>query len=159
MKLILAGGGTGGHLFPAIALAQEFKERDKTCNILFIGSKKGLEAKILSRYGFELNALDVEGIKRKGLLDKLASLFKAGIAIWKCRNIIKMFKPDFVIGTGGYSAFPAVMAARIMKIKTAILEQNALPGAANKFLGRFVDRVFVAFPEVWQKALSILKDF
>ncbi|MBI5893587.1 MAG: undecaprenyldiphospho-muramoylpentapeptide beta-N-acetylglucosaminyltransferase, partial [Deltaproteobacteria bacterium] len=147
MNIMLAGGGTGGHLFPAIALAQEFKEQNETCNILFIGSKKGLEAKILSRYGFELKTLDVEGIKRKGLLEKFISLCKAVMAVWQSRKIIKMFNPDFVIGTGGYSAFPSVMAAKVMNIKTAILEQNALPGAANRLLGRFVDKVFIAFPE------------
>ncbi|MBI5682550.1 MAG: UDP-N-acetylglucosamine--N-acetylmuramyl-(pentapeptide) pyrophosphoryl-undecaprenol N-acetylglucosamine transferase [Deltaproteobacteria bacterium] len=147
MKIILTGGGTGGHLFPAIALAEIFKERDSGNEITFIGSKKGLEAKILYKYGFHLETLDVGGVKGKGLLNRAISILKALMGIFKSIKLIRRYMPDLVVGAGGYSAFPVVAAAKIMKVMTIILEQNTLPGITNRYLGRFVDRVFVAFPD------------
>jgi len=147
LRVILACGGTGGHLFPAIALAEALRDKDEKCSILFIGSKKGLEEKVLSRYGFPLRTLEVYGIKGKGIFDKSFSFLKAGLATISSVGMIREFKPDFVIGTGGYSSGPVVIAAKVMGIRTAILEQNTLPGATNRFLGKYVDRVFLAFPE------------
>lgn len=146
MKIILSGGGTGGHLFPAIALAETFKEKDFRNEIIFIGSKKGLEAEILLRYGFHLETLDVTAVKGKGFLNRLHAVFKALNGTFKSMKIIRKYKPDIAVGTGGYTTFSVIAAAKIMKVKTAILEQNALPGAANRYLGIFADRIFVAFP-------------
>ncbi|MBI5286194.1 MAG: undecaprenyldiphospho-muramoylpentapeptide beta-N-acetylglucosaminyltransferase [Deltaproteobacteria bacterium] len=145
MRVILAGGGTGGHIFPAVALAQGFRERERDCELLFIGGRKGLEEKVLPSYGFPLKLLDVEGMKGKGILGKAKACFKAGRAILQSIKITRGFRPDVVIGTGGYSSGPVVLAAKLLGQKTAILEPNAIPGFTNRFLGRFVDRIFASF--------------
>jgi UDP-N-acetylglucosamine--N-acetylmuramyl-(pentapeptide) pyrophosphoryl-undecaprenol N-acetylglucosamine transferase len=147
MKVIIAGGGTGGHLFPGIAIAEEFLRRDQTSSILFIGTKRGLEQRVLGNMGFNLRTLDVEGIKGRGLAKALAALLKIPRSLVESYRLILAFCPDIVIGVGGYASGPAVMAARLMGIKTAIAEQNALPGITNRILGRFVDRIFLTFPE------------
>ncbi len=147
MKIIIAGGGTGGHLFPGIAIAEEFLKRDQTSGILFVGTKKGLEQRVLGNMGFNLHTLDVEGIKGRGITKALGALLKIPRSIIESYRLIQSFCPDIVIGVGGYASGPAVMTARLMDIKTAIAEQNALPGITNRILGKFVDRIFVTFPE------------
>ncbi|MGZ3608186.1 MAG: undecaprenyldiphospho-muramoylpentapeptide beta-N-acetylglucosaminyltransferase [Syntrophales bacterium] len=147
MKVIIAGGGTGGHLFPGIAIAEEFLRRDQASSILFIGTKKGLEQRVLGSTGFNLHTLDVEGIKGRGITKILGALLKIPRSLIESYRLIRAFCPDIVIGVGGYASGPAVMAAYFMGVKTAIAEQNALPGITNKILGRFVDRIFVTFPE------------
>ena len=147
MRIVLTGGGTGGHLFPALALAEEFKARDKDCEILFIGSTAGIETRIVPRYGYRLELLDIEGFKGRAWLDKALAGVRAGKAIVSAMKMLKSFKPDGVIGTGGYSSGPVVLAARFLKIKTAILEQNTIPGLTNRILGRFVNIIFIAFEE------------
>ena len=147
MKVIIAGGGTGGHLFPGVAVAEEFLKRDGTSRILFIGTKRGVEAAILPELGFELVTLDVAGIKGKGLWGTVKALTKIPQSLGRSFGIIRDFGPDILIGVGGYASGPAVLAAHWMGVKTAVMEQNALPGITNKLLGRFVDRVFVTFEE------------
>ncbi len=147
MKVIIAGGGTGGHLFPGIAIAEEFLRRDQASSVLFIGTKKGLEQRVLGNMGFNLHTLDVEGIKGRGITKALGALLKIPRSLIESYRLIRAFCPDIVIGVGGYASGPAVMAAYFMGIKTAIAEQNALPGITNKILGKFVDRIFVTFPE------------
>ncbi|MGZ3647845.1 MAG: undecaprenyldiphospho-muramoylpentapeptide beta-N-acetylglucosaminyltransferase [Syntrophales bacterium] len=147
MKVIIAGGGTGGHLFPGIAIAEEFLRRDQASSILFIGTKKGLEQRVLGSTGFNLHTLDVEGIKGRGITKILGALLKIPRSLIESYRLIRAFCPDIVIGVGGYASGPAVMAAYFMGVKTAIAEQNALPGITNKILGKFVDRIFVTFPE------------
>jgi UDP-N-acetylglucosamine--N-acetylmuramyl-(pentapeptide) pyrophosphoryl-undecaprenol N-acetylglucosamine transferase len=143
----MAGGGTGGHLFPAIALADEFKRRGNV-EILFVGGRGGLEESVVKRSGYPLELLDVEALKnKKGFLPKLKSISKAIGSMAKSCVILRRFKPDGVIGSGSYASGPVVMAARLMGIKTAILEQNALPGFTNRFLGRFVKRAYIAFDD------------
>ncbi|HUH66191.1 MAG TPA: undecaprenyldiphospho-muramoylpentapeptide beta-N-acetylglucosaminyltransferase [Syntrophales bacterium] len=147
MKVIIAGGGTGGHLFPGIAIAEEFLKRDRASDILFVGTKKGVEARVLPDLGFDLRTLDVEGIKGKGFVKIAGAIMKIpGSLIESCR-LIRSFSPDIVIGVGGYASGPAVLAAHFMCIRTAIAEQNALPGITNRILGRFVDRIFLTFPD------------
>jgi UDP-N-acetylglucosamine--N-acetylmuramyl-(pentapeptide) pyrophosphoryl-undecaprenol N-acetylglucosamine transferase len=147
MKIIIAGGGTGGHLFPGIAIAEEFLRRDQTSSILFVGTGKGLEQRVLGNMGFNLHALDIEGIKGRGVTKILGALLKIpGSLVESCR-LIRQFRPDIVIGVGGYASGPAVITASFMGIKTAIAEQNALPGITNRILGRIVDRVFLTFAE------------
>jgi UDP-N-acetylglucosamine--N-acetylmuramyl-(pentapeptide) pyrophosphoryl-undecaprenol N-acetylglucosamine transferase len=147
MKIIIAGGGTGGHLFPGIAIAEEFLRRDQTNSILFVGTKKGLEQRVLGNMGFNLHALDVEGIKGRGIIKTLGALLKIPRSIVESCRLLRAFHPDIVIGVGGYASGPAVMTARLMGIRTAIAEQNALPGITNRILGKFADRIFLTFPE------------
>ncbi len=143
----MAGGGTGGHLFPALALAEEFRGRDKDASITFMGAKGGLEERIVPKYGYPLRVLSVEGIKRRGTLKKIKAGVLALSSTVKALGILRELKPDGVIGSGGYSSAPVVLAARLLGIRTAILEQNALPGLTNKVLGKFADRVYVSFDE------------
>lgn len=145
MKIVFAGGGTGGHLFPAIALAEEFKRKVPGVEITFAGGKGGLEEKVVPRYGYPLKVFDVEGIKRKK--GKVRALAKAARSTLGAIGFLRSIRPDGVIGSGSYSSAPVVIAAKLLGIKTAILEQNALPGLTNKTLGRFVDRVYISFEE------------
>ena len=147
MKIVLTGGGTGGHLFPALALAEEFKERDRKCELLFVGSAAGIENKIVPNYGYRLELLDINGFKGRGWPAKFTTGLKAVKAIFQAVKILKSFRPDGVIGTGGYSSGPVVLAARLLGIKTAILEQNIVPGLTNRIFGRFVNIIFIAFEQ------------
>ena len=147
MRIVIAGGGTGGHLFPGVAIAEEFRRRDAATDVLFIGTRRGLEARVLPQIGFPLAELDVEGVKGRGILRSLAALAKVPRSLLASRRILRGFAPDVVIGVGGYASGPAVLAARCMGLPTAIAEQNAIPGETNRILGRFADRVFVSFPE------------
>ena len=147
VRVIIAGGGTGGHVFPAVAIAGEFLERPDVRDVLFIGTEKGLEARILPEMGFTLRTINVEGIKGKGAAKMMVSLLKIPWSIAQAVSIIRNFRPDIVLGVGGYASGPAVIAAHFMGIKTAIAEQNALPGFTNKILGRFADKIFLSFPD------------
>lgn len=146
MKMVIAGGGTGGHLFPGVAIAEEFLKRDKENSVLFIGTERGLEARVLKDLGFELRFITIEGVKGRGLRS-LTALMKIPQSLVQSFGIIRAFSPDVVIGVGGYASGPAVMAACLMGIKTAIAEQNALPGVTNRILAKFVRRIFVSFKE------------
>jgi len=143
--IIIAGGGTGGHLFPGIAIAEEFLRRDPQNHVLFIGTERGLEKKILGRMGFPLRILKVEGLKGRGALRTAAALLKIPGSLVASFRIIRDFCPDIVIGVGGYASGPAVLTARLMGVTTAIAEQNAFPGLTNRILGRFAERIFLAF--------------
>ena len=147
MKIVIAGGGTGGHLFPGVAIAEEFRRRSTENEVLFIGTKRGIEARVLPQVGFPLATLEVEGIKGRGIARSMAALAKIPPSLIQSSRIIRGFKPRVVIGVGGYASGPAVLAARFMGVPTAIAEQNAIPGETNKILGRFADRIFVSFPE------------
>lgn len=147
MKVIIAGGGTGGHLFPGIAIAEEFLKRDQKNDMLFIGTERGLEKRILGDMGLPLRMLNVEGIKGRGFLKAISAILKIPRSLIQSCRLIREFCPDIVIGVGGYASGPAVMTAHCMGIKTAIAEQNALPGITNRILGKFVDRIFLTFPE------------
>jgi UDP-N-acetylglucosamine--N-acetylmuramyl-(pentapeptide) pyrophosphoryl-undecaprenol N-acetylglucosamine transferase len=147
LKIIIAGGGTGGHLFPGIAVAEEFLKRSHENDVRFIGTEKGLEKKVLKGLGFQLYILPVEGIKGRGFLKTLTALMKIPRSFLQSYRIIHDFKPDIVIGVGGYASGPAVMMARFMGIRTVIMEQNALPGITNRILGKCVDRIFLTFPD------------
>ncbi|MBI5048987.1 MAG: undecaprenyldiphospho-muramoylpentapeptide beta-N-acetylglucosaminyltransferase [Deltaproteobacteria bacterium] len=147
MRIVLTGGGTGGHLFPALALADELKAKNKGCEILFIASTAGIEKDIVPKYGYTLELLDIEGFKGKGWFSKLSVGLRAAKAVILASKILKPFQPNWVIGTGGYSSGPVILAARLLRIKTAILEQNTIPGLTNRMLGRIANKVFVAFEE------------
>lgn len=145
MRLVIAGGGTGGHLFPALALAEEFKREDAAIEIVFIGASGGIEQTLVPQYGYEMRLLDVTAIKNRQGLNRIRALVKAAFATIKAAKALREIRPDGVIGTGSYSSGPVVLAAWFLGIKTAILEQNALPGLTNRILGKFVDRAYVAF--------------
>jgi UDP-N-acetylglucosamine--N-acetylmuramyl-(pentapeptide) pyrophosphoryl-undecaprenol N-acetylglucosamine transferase len=158
VKLIIAGGGTGGHLFPGIAIAEEFQKREQKNIILFIGTNRGLEKNILGEMGFPLRILNVEGIKGKSAVVIGRALLKIPRSLWRSFRIIREFRPDIVIGVGGYVSGPAVITAHFMGIKTVVAEQNVLPGITNRLLGRFVDKVFLTFSETkeWFPAKKVL---
>jgi UDP-N-acetylglucosamine--N-acetylmuramyl-(pentapeptide) pyrophosphoryl-undecaprenol N-acetylglucosamine transferase len=147
LAMVVAGGGTGGHLFPGVAVAEEFLRRDSLNRVLFVGTERGLEKRILAPLGFTLRTLKVEGLKGRGALRIASSLLMIPGALAESFRILRDFRPDIVIGVGGYASGPAVLAARLMGLKTAIAEQNAFPGLTNRILGRFVHRVFLTFSE------------
>lgn len=147
MRVVIAGGGTGGHLFPGIAIAEEILARGNTHRIIFIGTKKGIEHRILRQLGYELQEIDIEGVKGRGLKALIKVTYQIPHSMWQSRQILKRFCPDAVIGVGGYASGPAVVTARIMGIPTAIAEQNAVPGITNRILSKFANLIFVTYAE------------
>jgi UDP-N-acetylglucosamine--N-acetylmuramyl-(pentapeptide) pyrophosphoryl-undecaprenol N-acetylglucosamine transferase len=145
LGMVIAGGGTGGHLFPGIAIAEEFLGRSPSHRILFIGTERGLEKKILGGLGLPLRTIRVEGIKGRGPMQTPGAVAKIPGSLVASFRILREFGPDIVVGVGGYASGPAVLAARLMGVKTAIAEQNAFPGVTNRILGNFTDRIFLAF--------------
>ena len=156
MKIIITGGGTGGHIYPGISLAQEFKRRDSDNEIIFVGAEQKMEAEIIPQEGFQFYGLRVKGIERKFSLANLSSLglFLSSLGI--SYRIIKKFKPDVVIGTGGYVSGPVALVASFMGIPTFIQEQNLIPGITNQFLSLTAQKVLVSFAEskkyFWRKS-------
>ena len=147
MRLVMAGGGTGGHLFPVLALADEFRAKDKEVEITFIGSRGRIEEKIVPGHNYPLEFIEIEAIKNKSGLGRVRALLKAALATVRSLRMLRRLKPDGVIGSGSYASGPVVLAARILGIKTALLEQNVLPGITNRFLARFVDRAYLSFED------------
>ncbi len=147
MRLILAGGGTGGHLFPGLAVAREFQKRDAETKILFVGSERGIEGRILPKEGFPLEAVPIKGIKGRGIRGLLEALYYLPISFFRSLGIISRFRPECIIGLGGYASAPLLFAAALKRIRCAIMEQNLRPGLTNRLLGRVVDRVFTSFSE------------
>ena len=150
MKLLIAAGGTGGHLFPGIAVAEVFKEMNPAGEILFIGSDRGLEREILERVGYRYEPLSVGRIKGEGFGQRMSTLFRLPKSLWQARSLLMGFGPDVVLGIGGYSSGPVILSAVLSKLPRAILEPNAIPGFTNRILARFVHRIFIAFPEAFR---------
>ena len=136
-RVILSGGGTGGHIYPAITIAREI-ERLTDAEILFVGTPNGMEASLIPGEGYDFAALPSAGLKRKLTPENIKVLLKAAGGLWKARRILSRFKPDVVIGTGGYVCGPILMAAALSHIPTMIQEQNVIPGVTNKILSRVV---------------------
>lgn len=147
MRLIVAGGGTGGHLFPGIAVAEEFLSRSPENEVLFVGSEKGIEARTIPRLGYRLELISAAGVKGKGSLSKLKAMAMLLYGYSQSRKILKDYKPDLVLGVGGYASMPMVLASRGMDIPRYIHEQNALPGLSNKVLSRVAEMVFISLEE------------
>ncbi|MDO4551908.1 MAG: undecaprenyldiphospho-muramoylpentapeptide beta-N-acetylglucosaminyltransferase [Bacillota bacterium] len=147
MKVIMSGGGTGGHIYPAIAIADKIKRKHPEAEILFVGTEKGLERELVPQNGYPIRFITVSGVDRKHLLRnfKTARDLLAGSA--QARDIIEEFRPELVVGTGGYVCGPVIRAAHKAGIPTYIHEQNAVPGMTNKLLERYVEKVFISFPE------------
>jgi len=144
MRLIIAGGGTGGHLFPGIAIAEEFLALNPANEVLFVGTANGIEARLLPKLGYPLALISASGVKGLGTAKKILSAARMIYGYAQSRKILKEFRPDLVLGVGGYASAPLVLAARGMGIKRFIHEQNAFPGLANKILGHVVDRIFIS---------------
>ena len=147
MKVLLCGGGTAGHVNPALAIADFIKARHRDSDIRFVGTSYGIESKLVPRAGYPLIEMDVHGLKRKLSLDNLKNIAKAVVAISKSKRLLREFQPDLVIGTGGYVSGPVVWAACDLRIPTAIHEQNAFPGLTTRKLARRVDLVMLGFDD------------
>ncbi len=147
MKLIIAGGGTGGHLFPGIAVAEEFLARDPDNQVLFVGTERGIEARAVPAAGYQLELISAAGIRGKGTLSQLKGSAMMVYGYAQSRKILKRFRPDMVLGVGGYASLPMVLAARGMGIRRFIHEQNAIPGLTNRLLSRFASMVFITLDE------------
>ena len=147
MRVILAGGGTGGHLFPGLAVAREFQQRDVMTKILFVGTQQGIETRVLPQEGFALETIPVRGLKGRGVRGMLDALYGVPASLLRSFGIIRRFRPDFIIGLGGYASGPLLLAGKLSGIRCAIMEQNLRPGFTNKVLARFVDRIFTSYRE------------
>ena len=147
MRLLIAGGGTGGHLFPGIAVAEEFLSRDNANEVLFVGTERGIESRLLPRLGYRLECITASGIKGQSPVAKVRSAAQIIYGYAQSRRILKAFRPDLVLGVGGYASAPVVLAARGLQIRRFIHEQNAIPGLTNKLLARFAEKVFISIEE------------
>ncbi|OEH84712.1 undecaprenyldiphospho-muramoylpentapeptide beta-N-acetylglucosaminyltransferase [Desulfuribacillus stibiiarsenatis] len=147
MRVLLTGGGTGGHIYPALSLANHIKKQVPQTEFLYVGTSKGLEADIVPKAGMPMMHVEVSGFKRSLSLTNFKTVYQFLAACRKAKQIIQTFKPDVVVGTGGYVSGPIVYTASRMGLPTMIHEQNAIPGLTNKFLSRFIDVVAVSFPE------------
>jgi len=147
MRIVIAGGGTGGHLYPGIALAEEFMTRHNENEVLFIGTQRGIEKDAVPRAGFKIEFIEASGLKRVGFLAFVKSLFSVPRAVAQSWKILKQFKPGIVIAVGGYVSGPVALAAWLRRIPVVVQEQNALPGLTSRSAGRFARHVFVAFEE------------
>ena len=147
MRVLLSGGGTGGHVYPAIAIANRIKEQYPDAEIIFVGTEKGIESEIVPKYGYELKTVTVQGFKRKIDFDNVKRVFKLFKGLEQSRKVVKKFKPDVVIGTGGYVSGPVLFNAAMSKVPTVIHEQNSFPGVTNKILSKVVTRVLTSFED------------
>jgi UDP-N-acetylglucosamine--N-acetylmuramyl-(pentapeptide) pyrophosphoryl-undecaprenol N-acetylglucosamine transferase len=145
--VFIAGGGTGGHLFPGIAVAEEFRARDSETEVVFMGTEKGLEANIVPKEGYPIKFLRVEGVLGRSPLGKLLALWKLFRSVFYSRGLFMEALPDIVVGTGGYVSAGPVAAAKTLSIPTLLLEQNLVPGLANRVLSRIADMVAVTYHE------------
>ncbi len=157
MRILLAGGGTAGHINPALAIAGYAKQADKNSEILFVGTKKGMESTLVPGAGYDIEYIKVEGLSKKLTFENFKSLYHMLTAKQKCKKIIKKFRPDVVIGTGGYVCAPAVMAANSLGIPTLIHEQNVFPGSAIKLLSKTSTVTAISFEDS-KKYLSDAKE-
>ncbi len=147
MRVVLSGGGTGGHINPAISIADEIKRRDDTAEISFIGTEKGMESRLIPRAGYEMDFVKVQGFKRSLSPSNFVAAYRAISSVVEAKRILKRIKPDVVVGTGGYASWPALKAAAALGIPTVIHEQNAFPGVTTRKLSKLVDRVCISFKE------------
>ncbi len=144
-KFILSGGGTGGHIYPAVAIANELKLRFPDCEILFVGAQDKMEMQKVPQAGYTIEGLWIAGLQRKLTLQNMMFPFKLVSSLWKSRKIIKKFKPDAVIGTGGFASGPLLQVANSNNIPTVIQEQNSYPGITNKILSKKANAICVAY--------------
>lgn len=147
MKVLFAAGGTGGHIFPAIAVAKELQRRDTATEVLFVGTARGLETRIVPENGFQLSLIDSSGLKNVGFIGKIKGLTVLPKSFLEARSLIRQFRPHVVVGAGGYVSGPVLMMAAIMGVPTMVMDSNALPGFTNRQLARFIDKAALTFEE------------
>lgn len=147
MRVLFAGGGTGGHIYPAVSMARGILERWPDSRILFVGGTRGLESDIIPAEGFQIELIPASGLKRALTFENLRTIGRAGLGIVRSFHIVRRFSPDIVIGTGGYVCGPVVLSAALLGIPTMIHEQNTFPGFTNRLLARFVHKIATSFEE------------
>ena len=145
MKLVIAGGGTGGHLFPGIAVAEAVVDQDPGSEILFVGTQLGIEALAVPKAGFSVRFIQVGGLKGKDWRVRWKTITQLPLAVMQARKILQDFGAHVVLGVGGYASGPVMLAAKLLNLPTAICEQNSVPGMTNRILGRVVDRICTNF--------------
>lgn len=148
---MIGGGGTGGHIYPAIAVAQEFVRRNPARRVVFVGTAYGLEKRIVPKAGFPLEFISVGGLKGKGIGDTFRNLFRLPLGFIQAWRLVSRYDPDVVMGVGGYSSGPVLLASALRGRPTMIHEQNGFPGLTNRILAKFVREVAVAFPEALER--------
>lgn len=154
MKVIIAAAGSGGHINPAIAIANKIKKEEKDSQIIFIGTSRGLENDLVPRAGYELKTINAYGLSKEISIQNLKKIFATFKGIGEAKKIIKDFKPDIVVGTGGYICGPVVTAAKSLKIPVVLHESNAFPGKAIKMLSKKADTILVSFEEAKDRLTS-----
>lgn len=147
MRVLITGGGTGGHINPALAIAQKVRNENPSNEILYVGTKNGLESELVPKSGFDFKYVTARYLRRKISFENVKTLFASIKGVMEAAKIIKEFKPDIVVGTGGYVCGPVVLAASFKKVPTMIHEQNVFPGITNKMLSKFVDVIGISFAE------------
>lgn len=145
MRIVIAAGGTGGHLYPAVALAREFLRQDQSTEVLFVGTARGIEGKVLPHEGFDLQMIAAKPVMGRGWLQALLALLALPLAVRQAVAILRARRADLVIGVGGYSSPPVILAAWLLRIRRVLLEPNAYPGLANKATGPLADLVFLSY--------------
>jgi len=158
-RFMISGGGTGGHIFPALAIARGLQKRFPDCEIEFVGAKGRMEMEKVPEAGYKIHGLWISGLQRRLAIDNLMFPFKVLSSLWRSFILLRRFKPEVVIGVGGYASGPLLYMAGIMKIPTAIQEQNSYPGITNKLLGSKVNKIMTAFkgPEKYLPASKIIE--
>lgn len=146
MNVIISGGGTGGHIYPAIAIANELKRLDPSTNILFVGAEGKMEMEKVPRAGYKIEGLPVVGIQRSLTLANLAFPFKLARSLRRAQQLVRDFRPDVAVGVGGYASGPTLLAATLQNVPVLIQEQNSYAGLTNKVLARWAKRICVAYP-------------
>lgn len=147
MRIVLTGGGTGGHIYPALAVGEHMKKENSDTQLLYIGTSRGLESRIVPEKGLPFEAIDITGFKRKLSFDNVKTIIRFLKGVQRSKQLLRQFKPDVVVGTGGYVCGPVVYAAAKLGIPTFIHEQNAIPGLTNNFLSSYASTIGVSFKE------------
>ena len=146
LRLVIAGGGTGGHLFPGIAIAEALKEIEVDAEVLFVGTARGIEARAVPKAGFQLALIEVAGLKGTSVAHRIKTIARLPSSLFASRKILRDFGAQAVIGVGGYASGPVLIAAVSMGLPTAVCEQNSVPGITNRILSKLVDAIYVTFP-------------
>ncbi len=144
-RIIIAGGATGGHLFPGIAIAEQLREERPGCQLMFVSTGTAIERRVLPKTGFGFKWIATEGIKGRGVMAKARAVIKLAVGMCVAAGIIRRFKPEIIVGMGSYSSAPVVISGWLMGVRIVLHEQNALPGITNRLLSRLADRVFISF--------------
>src|SRR2546423_5553910 len=145
MRVLIAAGGTGGHIYPGVAVAKEIMRRDATSVVRFVGTARGLENRLVPQAGFELSLIESAGLVNMGLMQRLKGLLILPKSFFAARRLIRSFAPQVVVGAGGYVSGPVVLTASLMSLPTVLIELNAVPGFTNRRLARFVDTAALSF--------------